>query len=254
MTVSERRLQPAGQSASSRKARKPGTLSPLCRRRSRERWPCRDRRSRLPEMYQAQRAARPSCRRGRRPVADRDQRGYRVGARVFLIFCALASGLKAQRERRPGHGPKTWHRSVAKTTASPSFSAASTKACVWYPVVVHKSMRRCLVWCQSWWARFACNDKVSPTTARTGRPTPERPGSYPEVGLRNVRGLNVVRFSKARRISSPGWAGRRRFRHPHLWGPEKRMLGRTTVRYQHWSVEFQLEEHPLPVVEMPNSV
>src|SRR2546425_345285 len=134
-------------SASTGKREKPGTLSPARRRRSRERYLSR----------QASAASggwdnRPSARQaraaegvGRSPIETSAATGL-VPA-YSAILCAPASGSSKRTGRAPScHGSsRTWQRSVAKTTASPSFSAASTKACVWYPVVVHNRRRRCLL-------------------------------------------------------------------------------------------------------------
>src|SRR5262252_3728325 len=134
-------------SASTGKREKPGTLSPACRRRSRERYLSRQASAASGgwDNRPSKRPARAAQGVGRSPIQTSAATGL---VRAYsAMLCAPASGSSKRSGKAPScHGSsKTWQRSVAKTTASPSFSAASTKACVWYPVVVHKSRRRCLV-------------------------------------------------------------------------------------------------------------
>src|ERR1022692_2277859 len=126
---------------------KAGTFSPASRNRSRERYLSRQMSvasggcPRKPSLWQA----RAPVDVGRSPMETIASRG--LDAAKSQILCAEASGSSKRRGRAPScHGSSsTWQRSVPKVMDSPNFCAASIKAHVWYPVVVHNK-RSLLGW------------------------------------------------------------------------------------------------------------
>src|SRR5215471_19716287 len=120
---------------------KAGTFSPASRNRCRERYLSRQMSvapggcPRKPSLWQA----RAPVEVGRSPMETIASRG--LDAAKSQIFCAEASGSSKRRGTAPScHGSSsTWHRSVPKVMDSPNFFAASIKAHVWYPVVVHNT-------------------------------------------------------------------------------------------------------------------
>src|SRR5216683_1218865 len=120
---------------------KAGTLSPASRNRSRERYLSRQMSvasggcPRKPSLWQA----RAPVDVGRSPMETIASRGW--DAAKSQILCTEASESSKRRGRAPScHGSSsTWQRSVPKVMDSPNFCAASIKAHVWYPVVVHNT-------------------------------------------------------------------------------------------------------------------